>query len=34
MYNVDRKLLSGIKIMYVNSLACVRMKVGERVFQN
>ena len=26
---VERKLLNGIKTMYVNSLACVRVKGGE-----
>ena len=26
MYNVKRKLLDGIKSMYVDSLACVRVK--------
>ena len=26
MYNVDHKLLNGIKSIYVNSLACVRVK--------
>ena len=29
MCDVDGKLLSGIKSMYVTSLACVRMKWGE-----
>ena len=29
MYDVDGKLLNGIKIMYVNSLACFRVKEGE-----
>ena len=29
MYNVGDKLLNGIKIMYVNVLACVRVKGGE-----
>ena len=29
MYDVDGKLLNGIKSMYVNSLACVRVKGGE-----
>ena len=28
MYDVSGKLVSGIKSMYVNSLACVRMKGG------
>ena len=30
MYDVEGKLLSGIKIMYVDSSACVRVK-GVRV---
>ena len=29
MYDVGGKLLNGIKIMYVDSLACVRIKGGE-----
>ena len=29
MYDVSSKLLNGIKSMYVNSLACVRVKGGE-----
>ena len=29
MYDVGGKLLNGIKCMYVNSLACVRVKEGE-----
>ena len=29
MCDVDGKLLSGIKSMYVTSLACVRMKGGK-----
>ena len=29
MYNGGRKLLNGIKSMYVNSLTCVRVKGGE-----
>ena len=29
MYNVDGKLLNGIKSMYANSLACVRVKGCE-----
>ena len=29
MYNVGGKLLSGIKSMYVDSSACVRVKGGE-----
>ena len=29
MYDVGGKLLSGIKSMYVDSLACVRVKGGE-----
>ena len=29
MYDVGRKLLSGIENMYVNSLACVRVKWVE-----
>ena len=29
MYDVSGKLLNGIKCMYVNSLACVRVKKGE-----
>ena len=29
MYNVDGKLLNGIKSMYANSLACVRVKGVE-----
>ena len=32
IYNVGGKLLNGIPSMYVNSLACVRVKRGERVF--
>ena len=28
MYDVHGKLLNDIKSMYVNSLACVRVKVG------
>ena len=28
-YGVGRKLLNGINSMYVNSLACVRLKEGE-----
>ena len=32
MYDVSGKLLNGIKRMYVNSLACVRIKGGETVF--
>ena len=32
MYDVIGKLLSGIKSMYVNSQACVRVKGDERVF--
>ena len=32
MYDVDGKLLSGIKSMYADSLACVRVKgKGVRV---
>ena len=36
IYDVGGKLLSGIKSMYVNSLACVKVKGGERerVFLN
>ena len=34
MYDVGCKPLNGIKSMYVNSLAYVRVKGGERVFQN
>ena len=30
MYDVRGKLLSGIKSMYVDSSACVRVKGGER----
>ena len=30
MYDVDRKMLNGIKIMYVNSLVCVGVKGGEK----
>ena len=30
MYDVSDKLLNGIKRMYVNSSACVRIKGGER----
>ena len=30
MYDVGGKLLNGIKSIYVNSLACVRVKGGER----
>ena len=29
MYGVCGKFLNGIKIMHVNSLACVGVKVGE-----
>ena len=29
MYDVGSKLLNGIKSIYVNSLACVRVKGGE-----
>ena len=29
MYDVGGKLLNGINSMYVNSLACVRVKGGE-----
>ena len=29
MYDVGGKLLNGIKSIYVNSLACVRIKGGE-----
>ena len=29
MYDVGVKLLGGIKSMYVDSLACVRVKEGE-----
>ena len=29
MYDVEGKLLGGIKSMYVDSLACVRVKGGE-----
>ena len=29
MYNVGRTLLNDIKSMYVNSLACVKVKEGE-----
>ena len=29
IYDVGGKLLNGIKNMYVNSLACVRLKGGE-----
>ena len=31
MYDVGGKLLNGIKIIYVNSLACVRVKGCEDV---
>ena len=31
MYDVGIKLLSGIKIMYIDSLACVKVKRGVRV---
>ena len=31
MYDVDGKLLNGIKSMYANSLACVRVKGGFRI---
>ena len=30
MYDVGGKLLNSIKSMYANSLACVRVKGGER----
>ena len=33
MYNISGKLLNGIKSMYVNSLACLRVK-GVEIFQN
>ena len=29
MYDMGGKLLNGIKSMYINSLACVRVKGGE-----
>ena len=29
MYDMDSKLLNGIKSIYLNSLACVRLKGGE-----
>ena len=29
MYNVGGKLLSGVKSMYIDSSACVRVKGGE-----
>ena len=29
MYDISGRLLSGIKRMYVDSLACVRVKQGE-----
>ena len=29
MYNVDGKLLNGVKSMYVNNLSCVRVKEAE-----
>ena len=29
MYDVGGKLLDGIKSMYIDSLACVRVKGGE-----
>ena len=29
MYNLDGKLFNGIKSLYVNSLACVRVKGCE-----
>ena len=29
MYGVDGKLLTGILSMYINNLACVRVKGGE-----
>ena len=29
MYGVGGKLLNGIKSIYINSLACVRVKGGE-----
>ena len=29
MYDVDGKLLNGIKSMYANSLVCVRVKGSE-----
>ena len=29
MYDLGVKLLNGIKSMYINSLACVRVKRGE-----
>ena len=29
MYDVDGKLLNGIKSIYVNSLTCIRVKGGE-----
>ena len=30
MFNVGGKLLNGIKMMYINSLACIRVKRGKR----
>ena len=30
MYDIEGKLLGGIKNIYVDSLACVRIKWGER----
>ena len=30
MYDLGKKVLNGIKNMYVNSLACIRMKAGEK----
>ena len=30
MYDVDSKLLNGIKNIYIDSLACVRMKRDEK----
>ena len=32
MFDMGGKVLNGIKCIYVNSLACVRIKGGERVF--
>ena len=34
VYDVGGKLLNGMKSMYVNSLASVRVKGGERGFQD
>ena len=34
MYDVGGKLLRGIKSMHINSPACIKVKLGECLFQN